>query len=112
MAHAHRRHATSIAAALVVVVFVVACFGLAPSAPALSTGSAQGGSQFGERLLSEPALAISSRSGAGGLVAVIVFGGSAVGAVLRVASPRTATLHAPIEWRQLAAGLVPLPLRI
>jgi len=112
MAYAHRRHASWIAAALVVVVFVVACFGLAPSAPALSTDSAPASSRFAERVQSEPALAISSRSGSGGLIAVIVFGGSAIAATLRATSPRTGTLHAPIEWRQLAAGLVPLPLRI
>jgi len=112
MASSRFGHTSLIAAVLVAVVLAVACLGLAPAVSHLSTGAAPLGAHLDAHALGEPALAVSVRTGSGGIVAALAFGGFAWAQAVRVVRSSGAASRAPLGWHKLAAGLVPLPLRI
>jgi len=112
MARPRTGHEILMAAVLVAVMLAVACLGLAPVLPDLPVGSQPAGVRVVGHALENPAHVGAIRSGFTGLFAALALGGSAVVTQLRAVSAHTARPLAPIGWHKLAAGLVPLPLRI
>jgi len=112
MEYLRTRHATLLAAVLVAALLVFACAGIVPVLPAASIGPMPMSPHIGIHAMGQPALALSGKTGSGGLSAGLALVGFALAGLCGVRRIQRATPSAPLGWHKLAAGLVPLPLRI